>query len=274
VIIGPGRQTSAALLLLLLLAAFHGRGAMAQTDSELRSRYRSPQMVVYEGQEKKKIQLGKTLFFDPILSGTSSTSCATCHQPGLSWGNGLARAIGDDSNVMMLRVPTLIDIYQLSRLGWNGKFPNIEAVTFAAITSPANMNLPESDALARIARTPGYAQAFDERFPGSLATIRPSTQAHSKVSYCSTERRAVRRVMEAGHLRTAHSMTSAPQKGMMLDVAHCSPHRVNSVTPLRPPRSATWRIVPPTCMTDRFLICGVYCYYTTLAGSSDQVGRS
>lgn len=108
------------------------------------------------------------LFFDPMLSGSSSHSCASCHDPALSWGDGKARAVSDNNNVMKLRAPTFIDtyIYQLQRLGWDGKFRDIEAVTFATITSSGNMNLSEREALTRIAGIPNYVVAFRSNFPG------------------------------------------------------------------------------------------------------------
>jgi cytochrome c peroxidase len=78
---------------------------------------------------------------------------------------------------MKLRAPTLIDIYQLSRLGWDGKFRDIEAVTFAAITSAGNMDLPEHEALARLARTPDYVVAFNTIFPNEGLTRSTVEQA-------------------------------------------------------------------------------------------------
>ena len=36
-----------------------------------------------------KAELGRRLFFDPILSGSGTHSCASCHNPSLSWGDGL-----------------------------------------------------------------------------------------------------------------------------------------------------------------------------------------
>ena len=42
-----------------------------------------------------KAKLGRTLFFDPILSGSKARSCATCHNPGLSWADGQPRAVGE-----------------------------------------------------------------------------------------------------------------------------------------------------------------------------------
>ena len=41
-----------------------------------------------------KIELGRLLFFDPILSSTKDVSCATCHNPRLGWTDGRATPIG------------------------------------------------------------------------------------------------------------------------------------------------------------------------------------
>jgi cytochrome c peroxidase len=155
--------------LLLALCAMGAPADKAATDSALRAKYRPPPRlpVPADAGERAKVELGKMLFFDPRLSGSSSHSCASCHDPALSWGDGKARAISDNNSVMKLRAPTLIDIYQLQRLGWDGKFRDIEAVTFAAITSSGNMNLSEQEALARVAGIPGYVVAFKSSFPNS-----------------------------------------------------------------------------------------------------------
>lgn len=67
---------------------------------------------------------------------------------------------------MPLKSPTLLDVRDLSLLGWDGKFPDIEAVTLAAIAGPMNMKLPVEDALARLRANPGYARLFAGAFPG------------------------------------------------------------------------------------------------------------
>jgi cytochrome c peroxidase len=174
-------RTAAALIISLLLAdgATTVRADTAPPDSALLARYRPPPIIPTADapDQRDKIALGKQLFFDPILSGSSSRSCATCHDPALSWGDGKARSINDNNSAMKLRAPTLIDIYQLSRLGWDGKFRDIEAVTFAAITSAGNMDLPEHEALARLARTPDYVVAFNTIFPNEGLTRSTVEQA-------------------------------------------------------------------------------------------------
>jgi cytochrome c peroxidase len=42
-----------------------------------------------------KVELGRMLFFDKILSGNKNISCATCHHPALASGDGLALPLGE-----------------------------------------------------------------------------------------------------------------------------------------------------------------------------------
>jgi cytochrome c peroxidase len=180
-------RTAAALIisLLLTIGATISRADMTPPDRALLAQYRPPPTISTPDspEQRDKIALGRQLFFDPILSGSSTRSCATCHDPALSWGDGKARATNDHNGTMKLRSPTLIDIYQLPRLGWDGKFRDIEAVTFAAITSAGNMDLSEHEALARIARTPAYAAAFSDLFPNegvSRSTVEQAIAAFER----------------------------------------------------------------------------------------------
>ncbi len=45
--------------------------------------------------DPEKAAIGQLLFFDPILSGNSNISCATCHNPDLATSDGLALGIGE-----------------------------------------------------------------------------------------------------------------------------------------------------------------------------------
>ncbi|UCC82180.1 MAG: cytochrome-c peroxidase [Gemmatimonadota bacterium] len=44
---------------------------------------------------REKIELGRALFFDKILSGNRNISCATCHHPELSTTDGLSLGLGE-----------------------------------------------------------------------------------------------------------------------------------------------------------------------------------
>jgi cytochrome c peroxidase len=111
-----------------------------------------------------KSALGRMLFWDPLLSGSRTLSCASCHNPALSWGDGLSRAIGEKNDTLPLRTPTLLNIAWISSLGWTGHFPSLEDVTFGPIASPKNMGLSKDDLIKRLSEIPGYQSAFQSAF--------------------------------------------------------------------------------------------------------------
>ncbi len=45
--------------------------------------------------DPKKVELGKFLFFDKILSGNQNISCASCHHPMADTGDGLSLPVGE-----------------------------------------------------------------------------------------------------------------------------------------------------------------------------------
>lgn len=42
----------------------------------------------------EKAELGRMLFFDPVLSANNDMSCASCHNPDLGFTDGLSQARG------------------------------------------------------------------------------------------------------------------------------------------------------------------------------------
>src|SRR5262249_5029947 len=85
---------------------------------------------------RTKEELGRALFFDPILSGARVRSCATCHNPGLSWGDGEPRAIGENQVRLPLRSPTLLNIAWI-HIGLAGDRPHSDAFQIAEVPIPA-----------------------------------------------------------------------------------------------------------------------------------------
>ncbi|MDP4004092.1 cytochrome-c peroxidase [Methylobacterium sp. NEAU K] len=133
-----------------------------------RETYRPPAEIPFPPENPytaAKAELGRRLFFDPILSGDGARACATCHIPDLAWGDGRARAATRMQGDMDLRTPTLINVaWQDGPLGWDGKFRTLESVAAMPIAAPANMNLPIPDALARLAADKSYRAAFADAF--------------------------------------------------------------------------------------------------------------
>ncbi len=126
-------------------------------------KYRRPAEIPFPESDpysEGKSKLGRMLFFDPIMSGSRSRTCASCHNPGLSWTDGLPRAIGEKQAPLPVRTPTLLNVAWGQQLAWDGHFRNLEAVAFGPISSPKIMNMPEKDLIARLSAVSGYVKAF------------------------------------------------------------------------------------------------------------------
>lgn len=102
------------------------------------------------------VELGRNLFFDPILSGNRNISCGTCHDPAFGSGDGLALGIGEGGagagpdrttkDPVTGRVPRNAQaLWNIGARGYTAMFHDgrVEALGTADIRSPANRDLPK-----------------------------------------------------------------------------------------------------------------------------------
>jgi cytochrome c peroxidase len=75
-------------ILLVILASVAGTAEAADLPAPLTD---ADFMAVDEAEAR----LGQLLFYDPILSGNRSVSCATCHHPRFATSDGLSLGLGD-----------------------------------------------------------------------------------------------------------------------------------------------------------------------------------
>lgn len=139
--------------------------------------YRRPKAIEFpDGNRftRERELLGRTLFFDPRLSGSNFLSCATCHNPGLSWGDGLPRAMGDGMKVLGRRTPTILNLAWAGALFWDGRSETMEDQCLGPIRSPAEMNQSGAELVQELGSLQGYRELFERAYPGegiSEATV-------------------------------------------------------------------------------------------------------
>lgn len=122
----------------------------------------------------EKVALGKMLFFDPRLSGSGAISCATCHNPGLGWGDGLATGIGHMGAHLGRHTPTILDVAYGEPYFWDGRAATLEDQAKGPLTAAKEMSMSAEHALPLLRAIPGYVEAFGRAYPGqpvSLDTI-------------------------------------------------------------------------------------------------------
>ena len=81
----------------------------------------------------ERIEYGKKLFFEKLLSRDSSISCASCHQPQLAFTDGRKTAIGIKNRVVSRNTPTLTNIVYNTSFLRDGVNPSLEAQVIVPI---------------------------------------------------------------------------------------------------------------------------------------------
>ncbi len=121
--------------------------------------------------------LGRTLFFDPRLSGSKFISCATCHNPGFSWGDGLPLAIGHGMKQLGRRTPTILNLAWAELLFWDGRAESLEEQALGPIAAPGEMNQPLDKMIATVSSIRGYKPLFESAYPGEPANEKTVARA-------------------------------------------------------------------------------------------------
>jgi len=84
--------------LLAALVAATSLYSIADAGQRLPDALRDQDFATAGERADTRIELGKQLFFDKILSGNLNISCATCHHPFAGTGDGLSLPVGEGAN--------------------------------------------------------------------------------------------------------------------------------------------------------------------------------
>ena len=126
---------------------------------------------------KEKEELGKVLFFDPRLSKSGQISCASCHDPELSWADGRRVAYGHDRQLGTRNTPSILNIVYAKEFFWDGRAETLEEQAKAPIENPVEMNFHTRLAIKRIAKIKGYREYFTKAFGDDKVTEDRVTKA-------------------------------------------------------------------------------------------------
>ncbi|BDD09442.1 methylamine utilization protein [Fulvitalea axinellae] len=113
---------------------------------------------------RKIIELGRTLFFDPILSGSNQISCSNCHDPELNWGDNRRTAIGEDHQRGNRNSPSLLNVWQVKKLFWDGRSGSLEDQALQPIQNPIEMNQLIPELVKELNDIKAYREEFGKAF--------------------------------------------------------------------------------------------------------------
>ena len=120
---------------------------------------------------KEKIELGKMLFNDPILSGDNSRSCASCHYADKAFTDGLEKAVSLDGKQMVKRnTPTLSNIAFQRSFFYDSRVNYLEDQAVAVITNENEMHGSLEKSVLDLKKSKKYTSNFEKAFPNKEIT--------------------------------------------------------------------------------------------------------
>ena len=116
-------------------------------------------------------ELGRKLFFDEDLSATGTVSCASCHQPGRAFTDGLAKSVGTAQTGR--NSPTLLGVSHSRWFYWDGRRDSLWAQAITPPESPGEMDNNRVDVVRIVARKYGddYARMTGEALGENVASL-------------------------------------------------------------------------------------------------------
>jgi cytochrome c peroxidase len=114
-----------------------------------------------EAPSDMEVMLGKTLFFDPRLSINQIQSCASCHNPDLGFGDGMAKGVGAMGGNLGRNTPHLYNLAFSNAMFWDGRMTTLEQQALGPIEAEGEMNMPLDKLIPRLKKVPYYQNTFN-----------------------------------------------------------------------------------------------------------------
>lgn len=111
------------------------------------------------------IELGRHLFFDPILSADSTMACAGCHFPEFSFSDGKKVSTGIDGIAGTRSAMGIINLgYVEKGLFWDGRVNTLEEQALLPVEDPIELHDTWDNVEQKLKNHPSYPTMFREAF--------------------------------------------------------------------------------------------------------------
>ncbi|MBO6185819.1 MAG: cytochrome-c peroxidase [Chryseobacterium sp.] len=169
--------------------------------------------------KKSTVELGRKLFYDPILSRDNTISCSTCHLSNQAFshaGNHLSKGIED--GIGDRNSPAIFNLAWQKTFMWDGSVVNIDVQALAPINHPKEMGEDINVAVRKLNQSKEYKTLFYKSFGDSLATSERLMKALSQFQLTIVSANAKYDKVKQGKAK----FTASENKGYQLFKQNCS----------------------------------------------------
>lgn len=118
----------------------------------------------------KGIELGRKLFYDPILSKNNDISCASCHQQHNAFADQQSPSTGDSKVGLERNSPTLFNLAWKTNFFWDGGAFNLESQILGPLTHADEMAANLNDIIEKLGHHDTYPSLFQAAFQDTIKT--------------------------------------------------------------------------------------------------------
>jgi cytochrome c peroxidase len=130
-------------------------------------------------------ELGRKLFYDPILSRDNSTSCGSCHVSFSAFTHhGHAVSHGIDNKLGTRNAPPVMNMAWSDEFMWDGGINQLDLLPIAPIENPVEMDLEFAEAVRKVKANAVYTKLFKSAFGSEEITGPRMLQALSQFMNC------------------------------------------------------------------------------------------
>lgn len=113
------------------------------------------------------IFLGRKLFYEPMLSGDGTQSCAECHFQNNSFTDPARFSTGIDGLVGTRNAMPIINVGWMDKLFWDGRANGVEDQATFPVVDPLEMHADWDDVVSKLKNNPDYQELFRKAFQTS-----------------------------------------------------------------------------------------------------------
>jgi len=135
----------------------------------------------------QRVELGKKLFFDPLLSGNGRRSCASCHNPALAFTDGKAVAAGfEEGSSLKRNTPTLWNSVLQTRQFADSRADILENQLDEVVHNTEEMKGSLAKSVTDLRNDSVYSRMFQAAYPNDPTRITAYNIANAVSSYVRT----------------------------------------------------------------------------------------
>ncbi|MEM6262369.1 MAG: cytochrome c peroxidase [Bacteroidota bacterium] len=114
-----------------------------------------------------RIELGRMLFYDPVLSDNNDGSCASCHDPKKAFTDGKVRSVAMNKEGTVSRnSPSLVNVAFADRFFHDLRSRELESQVEHVVFNQKEFNTTFIKIANRLRESPEYVEMFNKAFPG------------------------------------------------------------------------------------------------------------